>query len=324
MKMKVLIPVIIAVSLIITGLVFCTCALFIENFDFKKLATDKYQSETYTLTEDFTDIEINVDTDDIEFLPSDDGICKVICTETDKLKHSVRVEKGKLIIKIMDKRRWFDHIGIFFGESKMTVYLPKSEFEFLFIENDTGDIKLPSDFSFGSAEIETDTGDINFNSAVISNLSLTTDTGNIGAKGISSDKLSLETDTGNISIISATVGGITDIETDTGDVKLEDVKGGSLKAESSTGNITFKNTVLNENIEVENDTGDVKFDGSDANEIYVKTSTGDVGGNFITEKVFVTQTSTGKINVPESTNGGKCKITTSTGDINFIYIVRYN
>lgn len=317
MKMNVLIPVIIAVSLIITGLAFCACALFLENFDFKKLATDRYQSETYTVTEDFTNIEINVDTDDIKFLPSDDGICKVICTETDKLKHSVRVENGKLIIKIMDRRRWFDHIGIFFGESKMTVYLPKSEFASLFIENDTGDIKLPSDFSFGSAEIETDTGDITFNSAVIGNLSLTTDTGNIGAKGILSDKLSLETDTGNISVTSAAVTGITEIETDTGTVKLEDVKCGSLSAESSTGDITLKNTVTTGDISIESDTGDVRFDGSDAQNVYVKTSTGDVGGNFITEKIFITQTSTGKINIPESTSGGKCKIVTSTGDIEF-------
>ena len=324
MKLSVLIPILIAVSLIIAGLVFCTCALVTEKFNFSNFGTVKYHTETYTVTDTFTDIEINVDTDDINFLPAPDGVCKVVCSETEKLRHSVTVQNGKLMIKIADERRWFDHIGIFFGESEMTVYLPEKQLESLTIENDTGDITVPSDFSFGGVQIETDTGDISFNAAVVGNLSLTSDTGNIKIAQNSADKLFLETDTGNISIISATVGGLTDIETDTGDVKLEDVKGGSLKAESSTGNITFKNTVLNENIEVESDTGDVKFDSSDANEIYVKTSTGDVGGNLLTEKVFITKTATGNINVPESTSGGKCKITTSTGDINFIYIVRYN
>ena len=49
--------------------------------------------------------------------------------------------------------------------------------------------------------------------------------------------------------------------------------------------------------------------------IPVKTSTGDVTGNLRTEKVFVTKTSTGDVRVPNTASGGKCTITTSTGDI---------
>ena len=62
-------------------------------------------------------------------------------------------------------------------------------------------------------------------------------------------------------------------------------------------------------------TGNVNFDGSDAAEIFVKTSTGKVTGNFLTDKVFITQTDTGTVAVPKTVTGGRCKIATDTGDI---------
>ena len=66
---------------------------------------------------------------------------------------------------------------------------------------------------------------------------------------------------------------------------------------------------------MERDTGDITFDKCDASDIYIKTSTGDVKGTLLTEKVFYTQTSTGNIDVPKTVNGGRCEITTSTGNI---------
>lgn len=57
------------------------------------------------------------------------------------------------------------------------------------------------------------------------------------------------------------------------------------------------------------------FDGSDAAEIYVRTSTGSVKGTLLSEKVFITETSTGSVSVPKTVTGGKCEIRTSTGDI---------
>ena len=66
---------------------------------------------------------------------------------------------------------------------------------------------------------------------------------------------------------------------------------------------------------IKRSTGDVKFDGSDAAEIFIKTDTGDVTGSLLTDKVFITQTDTGNIDVPKTVNGGRCEISTDTGDI---------
>ena len=41
----------------------------------------------------------------------------------------------------------------------------------------------------------------------------------------------------------------------------------------------------------------------------------DVTGTLLSEKVFIAQSGTGRIDVPETTTDGKCKITTDTGRI---------
>ena len=66
---------------------------------------------------------------------------------------------------------------------------------------------------------------------------------------------------------------------------------------------------------MERSTGDVTFTDADASEITVQTDTGDVSGSLLTEKVFITETDTGKVSVPNTVTGGRCKITTDTGDI---------
>ncbi len=73
--------------------------------------------------------------------------------------------------------------------------------------------------------------------------------------------------------------------------------------------------ITKEKMSIKRSTGDIRFDGSDATEIFVETDTGDVTGTLISEKVFIARTDTGRINVPKTTNGGKCEINTDTGDI---------
>lgn len=104
------------------------------------------------------------------------------------------------------------------------------------------------------------------------------------------------------------------VTTSTGDIALRDLSAGTLDVTVSTGDVTLTNVVAAK-LSITSSTGDVRFDSTDAAEIAVKTSTGDVTGNLRTAKVFVTKTSTGDVRVPNTASGGKCTITTSTGDI---------
>ena len=68
-------------------------------------------------------------------------------------------------------------------------------------------------------------------------------------------------------------------------------------------------------LSVKRSTGDVKFSGCDAEKLYVKTGTGNVRGSLLTDKVFITDTDTGSVDVPKTAAGGRCEIKTGTGDI---------
>ena len=77
----------------------------------------------------------------------------------------------------------------------------------------------------------------------------------------------------------------------------------------------MKNVIATERFSIERDTGDVILEGCDAAEIFIETDTGDVRGTLLSEKVFITETDTGRVSVPSSITGGRCEITTDTGNI---------
>lgn len=277
MKKSTKIWLITATSLVALGCIMFSVAMTKIHWDFTKLSTVKYETNTYEVTDDFNSISMLTDTADILFVQSDDKICKVVCYEMSDMKHTTTVQNNTLTINVTDEREWYDHIGITLGSPKITVYLPKTEYDSLAIKEDTGDIEVPKDFKFGSIDIATSTGDI-------------------------------------------TVSGITceddlKINVSTGKVNLTDIKCKSFISDGSTGDISLNNVIATEKFSIERSTGDVKFDACDATEIWVETDTGDVTGKLLSEKIFITQTSTGDVHVPKSTNGGKCEITTSTGDI---------
>ena len=102
---------------------------------------------------------------------------------------------------------------------------------------------------------------------------------------------------------------------DTGKLVMKNViAAGSVFIVRSTGDVSLEMCDAAE-FSIETSTGDVDLEQCDAAELSIKTDTGDVTGSLLTEKIFVTKTNTGCIEVPLSTTGGTCKITTNTGNI---------
>ena len=305
-----------ATALVTLGAILFAGVMEQYDWDFTKLSTVTYVTNTYEVSDEFDKISINVDTTEIEFVPTENETCSIVSFQAEEVKHSVAVQNGTLIISTVDTRKWYDHICISLGSPKMTVYLPQAEYASLIIETDTGDVNIPKDFAFDKIEIDGNTSDVNCFSPVANVLDVELSTGDIIIDGITADQVKLTTTTGEIAVNSVTAKNNIDIETDTGKVKLSNATCSNFVAESDTGTITLKNVMATDTISIESSTGDVRFEGSDANEISVRTDTGDVTGTLLSKKVFITETSTGRINVPKTTSGGKCEITTATGDIN--------
>ena len=100
-----------------------------------------------------------------------------------------------------------------------------------------------------------------------------------------------------------------------GNVMLSDVTCKGLDSVGDTGDLTMKNVLASSSVSISRTTGDVKLDRCDASQLSVKTDTGDVVGTLLSEKIFIANSSTGDVNVPQTAKGGKCEITTNTGDI---------
>ncbi|MBE6810436.1 MAG: DUF4097 domain-containing protein [Ruminococcaceae bacterium] len=300
MKKSKIVWIIIAVSLIVLGALISTVSLAEMSFDFNNLNTQKYISNEHIFAEDFTNIKIDVDTSNIEFVRSENNDCMIVSIDTEKTRHIITVENGTLMISLEDSRKWYDYIGVFTMSPSLTIHLPKDSYDLLNIEASTSDIVIQKDFTFGNVDIETDTGDIQLLSQVFDTLDITTDTGDVKIQDITAQNITLETDTG--------------------ETYLTNVNCNSLVSNGNTGDIKLTDVIAAKDFNIKRSTGDIRFVACDAGEIFITTDTGDVSGTLLTDKVFICKTDTGDIDVPKTTNGGKCEITTDTGDIEIIKI----
>lgn len=269
----------IAASLMVLGAVLFTVAMFMIDFDFSKLNSSKYTTKTYEFpNETFEHIDINSITSDIEFRKSDDGHCRVVCYEREKISHEVFIENGILIISENDTRTWVDQISVFnFQTPTITIYLPSETYHQLKVENTTGDIRLNGSWNFNGIKLTTTTGDIY-------------------------------------------VTGVTATETvfvhvTTGNIQLENVTCNQLSTEGSTGDIVLTN-VFAQSIRAKQTTGDITLKNCDADALNLHATTGDITATLKTEKTVIATSTTGDVNVPSNTTGGRCDVSTTTGDIN--------
>lgn len=315
MKRSTKIWLIVATSLILLGSIIFTGALAMSNFDFSRLSTAKYETNTYDITEDITSISIDTDTADIVFIASDDK-ASVECYEKKSEKHSVTVENGKLTVKRESTKKWYQYIEFFnFSSPKITVNLPTGEYGDIYITGSTGKVSISNGFTFGNVFIKRSTGNVSLLSEGAGDVTVKCSTGSITAKGVNARSLSLITSTGHITASDITCEGNMNVKVSTGKTTLSNVSCNDLATEGDTGNITLNGVIAAGRIDIERSTGDVRFEGCDAAELHVETDTGNVRGSLLTDKIFFTETDTGKVNIPKSTSGGVCEIETDTGDI---------
>ena len=284
--------------------------------------------KSWTISEDFQDIDVRVRISDVEFKASEDDVSRVVARESEKVHHEVTVSNDTLMIESVEENwKWFDLRSLFRMTPSVTVYLSKENYNKLFVSSTTGDIRIPGGFSFDEVKAEASTGDVSISGTIRTTLSVKTSTGDITVKDFTANGMELSASTGKITIESGSAGfdanpflsaiqGEVIVKVNTGALRMEDFACGSLETRGNTGSIHMKNVVTRGDMVLERSTGSIHFESCDAEsgKIQIKTSTGSVRGSFKTGKTFVTQSSTGSVRVPD-TDGIRCEIRTSTGSI---------
>ena len=284
------------------------------EWNFNRLLRPEVRS-TYEISDKFSDIEITLETDEIKFVPTDGEDVRVEMVDGYKIKHTASVSDGVLKIGREDTRRWYEYIAIIPVKYAVTIYLPRGEWGEIKIDASTGDIEIPRGFVFESATVNASTGDISFASSVVGNATFTLSTGDTEIKSESVGALAVTASTGDVEIEDVDVIGALSISSSTGGVELSRVNCKSLSTVSTTGETELESVIVEGRLSVECSTGDVNLVASDAGEIKIEVSTGDIRGTLLSPKIFYTETSTGRVDVPRSTEGGICEITTTTGNI---------
>lgn len=309
MKKVILIPIIIGGALLITGSVLF--GLAIANNTKNEVVTNEYD-----ITDPYNDFNINLSTADLYFESSNSTTTKVVCVERTKEYHDVKVVDNTLTITRHDDLKWYERVFSWdFSPRKVTIYLPAKAYGDLNIKSSTGNIAIPSDFSFNKLDANLSTGDVNIKSNVTTLTKIETSTGRISLEEMNTNELNLKASTGDVYLKYANVTTDATVKVSTGRVNTNNFKANNLKINASTGSITLTDTLITTHIDIKTSTGDIKFNDSDADTIKIETDTGDVTGSLLTSKVFYVTSDTGKVNVPKSTTGGLCEIKTDTGDI---------
>ena len=308
--------VITASLLIVLGAALFTAAMTAYDWDFSMLSTRTYVSQSHEVSESFTNLTAYSDTADIRILPSEDGVCRVTCFDHDHVAYEVRVQDGTLeIIPQYKKQSWIPFIDFSFEIPQITIMLPEAEYGALKLETDTGDVTVPNGMRFASVEVTTSTGNVSLLASVLGSVKLQATTGDLLVEGVAPTSLELSTTTGRITVKGVTATGEASVKVSTGDARLTDMTCKSLTTIGSTGDITLKNVIAEQALSIERSTGDVILERCDAAEILVKTDTGDVKGTLRSSKIFFHKTDTGRVRLPQTTEGGRCEIITDTGDI---------
>ena len=299
MRKGIVILLIVAAALTLLGGIIFTIGIITMNSQNITFSHGQYQETTYSGIEEIKSITVSGGTDDIKILPYDKDGYLVKCFEQTKVYNSVSVKDGVLCIERQDARKWYDCISLFSKPTRVTVYIPEGIYDSLKINTNTGNVFVEQNFTFDNVDISCSTGDIQFLASTQHTLKLSVSTGNVtlgdGSKTFNQGDVSIKVSTGKTEIKGTTCTSFTS----TGD----------------TGDIFMSNLVSTGDMNITRSTGDVKFHKCDAVNITVRTDTGNVTGTLLSPKIFLHNTSTGKVSLPETTTGGKCKITTDTGNI---------
>lgn len=315
MKKSTKIWLIVAAALCGAGILLLGAAWAMVGLGFKPTEMPVYEVNTSELTGEFTRISIVTGTADVILVPTDEDNCRVECRETNKVYHIVSVMEGTLLIEMVDQRAWYEHIYFGFESPRVTVYLPKREYDTLSVTVDTGDTEIPADFTFASVRVDGGTGNVNCRADVNDRADISVTTGDINIDGGIAGNIRCKTSTGHINLNRVTCSGDLDLNVSSGKLTLTDVTCRSISTDGNTGDVRFRNVLASVSLTVERSTGDVTLESCDAPTIRLETSTGNISASLRSAKIFSVHSDNGVTRVPKNGSEGSFIANASTGDI---------
>lgn len=354
MKKAKKIVIIVAVCMIVVGFISAFTAFASVGFDVAKVDTVEWKTNTYEIKESFENISIDGLEAAVTLVPSSDGTCKVVCTENENIYDDIKVENNTLTIKRISEHKWNFGFGVSLEETKITVYLPEKEYQRLLLDNTSGRLDVPAGFAFEEAKVTNSSGKISFKADVTGELTVENTSGGIDVGENQVGSLKVAGSSGGIEVASICVDGDMEVRSNSGGIQISDVECKGISAKGSSGSIRLSSIVAKENLDVngtsgsihlsdvecahatvenssgsikcsnviasgdmrlENNSGGISLDACDATNLKLSATSGSIRGSLLSPKNFIADATSGSVDVPESTSGGVCEVSTTSGSI---------
>ena len=299
---------IVAACCILVGGVMMVASAAAVGFDFSKFNTRfiyqktysvevSYEEKTHTAENTFTQIEISTEWENVRFVLSEDDTCKVVCPVQEETDFTVEVENNTLRI-IKNEDEWQKNvIGFQFSAPEdVTVYLPEKIYQALSVTTGSGNVFLPSDFTFADVNLLSGSGNLEIRAPIGHTVHAESASGKISVQAFNGETLELKTASGEIDVQDSTVKAI--------------------RVSSVSGNLEIKQTVASEEALLQSTSGDVNFERFDAPRMEVTTVSGNVSGSLQSGKQFSVNSLTGNVQVPPNTSQSQvCTVSSTSGDV---------
>ena len=302
-------------ALVLAGCILFAGTLAAQGWDVTKLSTVSFETNTHEIKEDFRDIAVTTDTANIAFAVSDDDTCRVVCCEAENAKHAVSVTDQTLMIASEGRHTWRDDIGFSLGTPQLTVYLPQTQYRALTIDGSTGNVEIPKEFAFDRAEITLSTGNADLAANVSDTAKTATTTGNIRVENTSVGALALSVTTGAAEVSGVRCQNELTLGVTTGAAAAAGCLVRKLRLHRRRRQHRARKRACRRQHFDRTHHGPCGVYRLRRRRAARATDTGSVTGSLLSDKIFFAQSDVGSVNVPKTTTGGICEITTATGAI---------
>ena len=247
----------IGLMLFLIGAVLSVGALAVNGFSFDGLEGVSYEEVTYAPEGEFDRVDVSAVDAEIHIQPAQDGVCRVVCDETERWHYAVEVQDGVLAVR--SDANWGTGIHINVKSPQLMIELPEKAYAEMKLHSVSGDIDLWR-LRIDALAIDTTSGEIGLERLTLGSLDVESVSGDIeltdsAASGdvtirTTSGEIELESaDAANFSItsVSSDVKGTLrsgkrfDVRTVSGDVKLpQSTSGGTFRANTTSGDVEIK------------------------------------------------------------------------------------
>ena len=274
--------------------------------------------ESVTIDDEFDMLICEDLADCITIKVASDGICRVDFFERKSYSYKICVKNRTLSIEGENEEKWYKNLNLFGAHTPITVYLPSAALKELHVDSSENDVNVTSDIFLEKAEIETDSGKVSYYAYTEKELIIDTESGDTVIDGATTESISVESESGKIVIKNVKSDGNISLMSDSGNITLENVECENISLLSDSGDMLLNSTVCFDKITVLSESGSVDLNSCDAGSLKITTDSGDVFGRLLSEKVIFAKSSSGKVDFPKLTSGGKCEINTKSGNIKIV------